>query len=627
LTSSAGAAEQWGLFEATFSGPAGGNPYLDVAWSATFSQGARHITVPAFWDGGGTYKVRFSPPAPGEWRYETRSATPALNGNAGTFLAAAPTGGNHGPVEVFDTFYLRYADGTPYHQFGTTCYAWVHQARALQEQTLRTLAASPFNKIRFCVFPKSYAYNKNEPDLFAFQKGADGTFDCSRPDPAFWRHLEQRILDLGRLGIEADIILWHPYDRWGFADMSDAEDDRYLRYCIARLSAFRNVWWSLANEYDFMTDRPAGHRGNKGWDDWGRFFSILEKEDPHGRLRGIHNGRTWYDHTKGWVAHASLQTSDMNGGIRFREKYRKPVIYDECRYEGDVPQGWGNLTAREMTGRFWLGTLSGCYVGHGETYKHPDDILWWAKGGVLHGASPKRIQWLKDFMAGAPPFHELQPLGDDRGRFLLAKPGEYYLIYCIDQRPQIVRLAGERPYKLDAIDPWEMTITPTGTAPAGDFAVAAPKPDTAYRLMPYRPGEKLRPEAKISASATEGLPPLTVTFAGGGGARTRWDFGDGTTSDDSNPTHTYQKPGLYCVTLTVTDPDGGSAQSFCHIAVDRNAGEPIVRAGFRDGETPALKLHGTARRTADGSLHLPDGAPWGWAYAGEGTLEDLRGLR
>ena len=249
--------------------------------------------------------------------YETRSNRPELDGKTGSFTVGPPSADNHGPVQVFQTFYLRYADGSPYHQFGTTCYAWVHQPRELQEQTLKTLAASPFNKIRFCVFPKSYYIaNKNEPELFAFQKRADGKFDFSRPDPEFWRHFERRILDLQKLGIEADIILWHPYDRWGFSEMSDAEDDRYLRYCIARLSAYRNVWWSLANEYDFMTDqRPGGHGGNKQWEDWDRFFSILQKEDPHQRLRSIHNGGKWYDHTKDWVTHASLQSSDMNGGV------------------------------------------------------------------------------------------------------------------------------------------------------------------------------------------------------------------------------------------------------------------------------------------------------------------------
>jgi hypothetical protein len=34
------------------------------------------------------------------------------------------------------------------------------------------------------------------------------------------------------LGIEADIILFHPYDRWGYAAMAPGEDDRYLRYVM-----------------------------------------------------------------------------------------------------------------------------------------------------------------------------------------------------------------------------------------------------------------------------------------------------------------------------------------------------------------------------------------------------------
>ena len=360
---------------------------------------------------------------------------------------------------------VAYADGTPYKQLGTTCYVWTHQPDALQQQTLRTLAGSPFNKLRFCVFPKRYSWNTNEPPMYPFE-GKPRNFDTTRFNPGFFQHFERRILDLQRLGIEADIILLHPYDdgAWGFDRMTPSEDDRYLRYCIARLSAFRNVWWSLANEYDFMTERPAGHRGNKQWEDWDRFFEILQQEDPHQRLRGIHNGRKWYDHTRDWVTHASLQTSDMNGGMRFRAQYRKPVLYDECRYEGNIPQGWGNIDARTMTQRFWLGTMSGCYVGHGETYKHPEDVLWWSKGGVLHGQSPKRIQWLKDFMAKAPPFHELEPLGDDKGRFVLAKPGEYYLVYCLHRKPETIQLAGQRPYKIDMIDPWAMTVTPARAA-------------------------------------------------------------------------------------------------------------------------------------------------------------------
>jgi hypothetical protein len=619
--------EQWGCFDAVFEGPSDGNPYRDVRLAATFVQGERRVTVPGFWDGGGVYTVRFSPPTAGEWRYETTSNRPELDGRCGRLTAAPPSGDNHGPVEVFKTFYLRYADGTPYHSFGTTCYAWTHQPEALQEQTLKTLAASPFNKIRFCIFPKSYDFNRNEPERFAFRRQTDGTFDFERPDPGFWQRFERRILDLQALGIEADLILWHPYDRWGFADMSDEQDDRYLRYAIARLAAFRNVWWSLANEYDFMTNRPKGHRGNKQWDDWDRFFAILEKEDPFRRLRGIHNGSRWYDHTKPWVTHASLQTSDMDGGVRYRAKYGKPVVYDECKYEGNIPHGWGNLDARTMAQRFWLGTLSGCYVGHGETYKHPADILWWAKGGVLHGESPKRIQWLKDLMARAPPFDELEPQGDGKGRFVLAKPGTYYLVYCPAGKPATIALTGERPYKVDALDPWAMQEWPEGTARPGEFAVAPSAEDRVYRFTLYGPGERPRPEARATASVTEGVAPLSARFAAEGGDRVRWDFGDGATSDERTPSHTFEKPGMYTVALTVTAPGGETARCRLSVAVDRDVSAPVVRAGLARGETPRLTLHGTAARDADGSIRLPDGAPWGWAQAGEGPLDDLRGLR
>jgi hypothetical protein len=622
------AVEQWGLFETQFAGPADGASPMEVKFSATFAQGAQRVTVPGFWDGGGVFKVRFSPPTAGEWKFATKSEVAALDGKTGAFTATKAGGGNHGPVEMFDTFYLRHADGSAYHEFGTTCYAWVHQTEDLQGQTLKTLAASPFNKIRFCVFPKSYAYNQNEPEFFAFKKGADGKFDFAQPDPAFWRHFEKRILDLQKLGIEADLILWHPYDRWGFSEMSKAEDDRYLRYCIARLSAFRNVWWSLANEYDFMTDKPREkHRGNKQFADWDRFFSILEKEDPYHRLRGIHNGRVWYDHTKAWVTHASLQTSDMNAGVTYRAKYQKPVIYDECKYEGNVTQGWGRLTGHEMTQRFWLGTMSGCYVGHGETFTHPDDILWWSKGGVLHGESPQRIQWLKDFMAKSPPFHTLAPLGDDKGNFVLGKPGEYYLLYTLAGKVASLQLPGDRAWKVDAIDPWEMKEWAVGSAQPGEFKTAVARGDLAYRFTPYAPGEKLRPESRPTADVTEGVPPLTVKFASTGDARALWDFGDGATSTERNPSHVFDRPGIFPVTLTVTDSDGASARKALFIVVDRDSSAPILRAGFANDEAPSLQLRGTAKRKSDGTLHLPDGAPWGWVKAGDRPVEELRGLR
>src|SRR6266496_3034873 len=245
--------ERWSKYEVTVKGPTNGNPFLDVRFAARFAQGNDSIEVPGFYDGDGYYRVRFMPQKQGRWKYTTVSSSSELNGKTGEFRVTKPSAQNHGPVRVAHTFHFAYADGTPYRQLGTTCYVWTHQPDTLQEQTLKTLASSPFNKVRFCVFPKRYNWNSNEPPMYPFE-GKPRNFDTTRFNPKYFQHLERRVLDLQRLGIEADIILLHPYDQgaWGFDRMTALEDDRYLRYVVARLAALRNVWWSLANEYDFL---------------------------------------------------------------------------------------------------------------------------------------------------------------------------------------------------------------------------------------------------------------------------------------------------------------------------------------------------------------------------------------
>ena len=60
------------------------------------------------------------------------------------------------------------------------------------------------------------------------------------------------------------------------------------------------------------------------------------------------------------------------------QKYNKPVVWDEIAYEGNIDMGWGNISGQEMVRRFWEAALRGGHPGHGETYVHPEDILWWS---------------------------------------------------------------------------------------------------------------------------------------------------------------------------------------------------------------------------------------------------------
>jgi hypothetical protein len=105
----------------------------------------------------------------------------------------------------------------------------------------------------------------------------------------------------------------------------------------------------------------------------------VQASDPYGHLRSIHNGMLIYNHMQPWVTHVSIQNGsaveDFGRAVIYRDVYRKPVVFDEVKYEGNLPQRWGNLSPEEMVLRFWEGTIAGTYVGHGETYLDPHDII------------------------------------------------------------------------------------------------------------------------------------------------------------------------------------------------------------------------------------------------------------
>jgi hypothetical protein len=460
--------ERWGVFEASFPGPASGNPFIDVNFGADFRREHRTVPVTGFYDGEDLYRVRFSPDAEGEWTFTTRSNRPELNGKTGRFTCVPAGPGNHGPVLVRDTYHFGYSDGSTYLPYGTTCYAWTHQGDELEEQTLETLKKSPFNKIRMCVFPKSYAFNRNEPPAYAFDRDAAGKHDFTRLNPVFFRRLEKRVAQLQALGIEADLILFHPYDRghWGYDSMGAEADDRYLRYVVARLSAYRNVWWSMANEWDFVKSKTLA--------DWDRFFRIVQESDPYSRLRSIHNGAVLYDHSKPWITHASIQGDDFTKVADWLAAWRKPVVFDECKYEGNIQQRWGNLSAEEMARRFWIATTAGAYAGHGETYMDDREILWWSKGGVLHGESAPRIAFLRK-LAETHASRGLTPVEKPYypGAFV---PGEYYLFYFDYHQPveNTFDLPANAKFEADLIDPWKMTISRIDGVYSGKAQVKLP---------------------------------------------------------------------------------------------------------------------------------------------------------
>ncbi|HXC37099.1 MAG TPA: DUF5060 domain-containing protein [Candidatus Acidoferrales bacterium] len=455
--------EEWGIYEIALNGPTNGNPFMDVQLSAVFGNGDKQVDVPGFYDGDGIYRIRFMPDTQGQWHYVTHGNVWPLTGKTGEFMATPPAKGNHGPVRVHDTYHFTYADGTPFYPIGTTIYNWIDAPESVQEETLKTLAASPFNKARMLVTQQPTRYREEfTPPLWPYAGTPPHDWDLTRFNPEFFQHYEKRIGQLRDFGIQADLILFNPYGKWGFNTMTAAEDDNYVRYVAARLSAYRNVWWCLANEFDFIRTKTDA--------DWDRMGSLLQHCDPYNHLRSIHNGSLLYDYGKSWVTHVCIQNGvavqTPGSAELYRDAWHKPVIYDEVKYEGDNKYRWADLSAREMTRRFWCGIIGGTYVTHGDYFTTVDEDTWTSFGGKMSGHSVPRIAFLKKILEDAPA-DGLDPVDKWNEPNIAGQAGKYYLIYFGEEAPtnwvfQLYKegLKDGMTFKVDIIDTWDMTITP-----------------------------------------------------------------------------------------------------------------------------------------------------------------------
>ena len=145
--------------------------------------------------------------------------------------------------------------------------------------------------------------------------------------------------------------------------------------------------------------------------------------------------------------------------------------------------------------------------------------------------------------------------------------------------------------------------------PFFENAVSWWKIEGLIRYVPTAPPNQ-PPTARVSADKTVVAVGQSVQFQGdqstdpeGAGLSYFWVFGDGATSTDPNPTHTYVEPNTYTVRLTVHDPQSGEDTAEFSILVMR-----IDRLTV-DPAKAALSSGGTRQFTAWGTWFGPDGQP------------------
>jgi PKD repeat protein len=126
------------------------------------------------------------------------------------------------------------------------------------------------------------------------------------------------------------------------------------------------------------------------------------------------------------------------------------------------------------------------------------------------------------------------------------------------------------------------------------------------------------PAADFVATPTSGTAPQNVQFtdlSSGGVTSWLWNFGDGQTSTDQNPVHTYYAGGTYTVILTVTNGFGSS---------DATKNQYIVIAGQLQSKFSANPTEGPTPLTVtftDKSLGAP--TTWNWDF-GDGSTSTVQ---
>ncbi|MFF8782359.1 carbohydrate-binding protein [Streptomyces sp. NPDC015140] len=193
---------------------------------------------------------------------------------------------------------------------------------------------------------------------------------------------------------------------------------------------------------------------------------------------------------------------------------------------------------------------------------------------------PAKPSWIKYGLEGSPPefgggsespmggeVYRYDPALNSSVKFPQALNGRFFATEFGRQWIKAVEVTGNGGYGAIEDFPWNGTqvmdsdFGPDGALYVLDYGTGGNN-QALYRIE-YLAGSNRNPVAKASADRTSGGLPLTVKFSSQGSSDPEgtpltysWDFGDGSTSTQADPSHTYTTKGTYRPTLTVKDTEG-----------------------------------------------------------------------
>lgn len=235
------------------------SPSSSVTLRAEFRspKGGRTKVMPAFWDGGNRFVLRFSPDFEGRWDFRLISSIEAIDKQTGSFEAVAAR--TPGFIEVFNIRYFKYPlSNSPHYWMGASMLGLGTVPWETFQAVADARADQGFTHMRASVLGGP----DTAPQVF---KTPD------EPSIDYFRALDERVAYLHSLGLVTDLVLANSGEELERLFPRLRQRDRYVRYVCARYAAYSVTWQGLLEweSYESASKILA------------QLANSLEKHDPY----------------------------------------------------------------------------------------------------------------------------------------------------------------------------------------------------------------------------------------------------------------------------------------------------------------------------------------------------------
>jgi hypothetical protein len=332
VSSAADSVPRWGRFEHSFeSSAAYNNPIQEASLTVAFVSSQNETNkVPGFWDGGKTWRVRFSPNKPGKWTWASTcsdAANEGLHGQSGSFECTEASGtgrfDERGPVRVAASGYsFEHDDGTPFFLLADT--AWNGALLSTEkdwEFYLKTRMGQKFTGVQWVTTQWRAAPTGDEKGQMAFT----GTEKIA-VNPEFFRRLDAKAEAVNRAGmLNIPVLLWaiggRSADKNPGAFLPEDQAILLARYMVARWQA-HDVMWILGGD---------GHYFGSEAEKWRRIGRAVFNDIAHAPVTMHPQGRHWVLNEfkdEKWIGFISYQSGHGDSDESLAWLTRGPLVQE-----------------------------------------------------------------------------------------------------------------------------------------------------------------------------------------------------------------------------------------------------------------------------------------------------------